>query len=318
VNDCSRCSTPLETGDLRCAVCALVVNVASDPVSKAHAEILRCTDCGAAVAYDANQQAPKCGFCGAVMKIEQPIDPIEVANLQLPFAVTRDQAQLALRTWLGHRGFFAPKTLGDDAVIETLQPLCWAAWIVNAKALVAWTADSDHDTRRSRWAPHSGKVSIEFGNICVSASRGLDQVECARLVPYYDLSHVVGISEEIPGEVPAMTESFDAQRSAARATVHRVIEAVAKARIRHAVPGSTVRNVNVSCLLERQTTDRIALPAWVLAYRYRGSPYRAIINGQRADQVFGSSPTDAMKVVMLVAAGLAIIVAIIAIVAATR
>ena len=291
MTDCTRCATPLEHGDLRCAVCALAVNVAPDLVSKAHSEILRCTDCGAAIAYDANR---------------------------LPFAVSRDQAQLALRTWLGLRGFFAPKTLSDEAVIETLQPLCWAAWIVNAKALVAWTADSDHNSNRSSWAPHSGKVSIEFGNICVSASRGLDQIECARLVPYYDLSHVVGISEQIPGEVPAMTESFDAQRSAARATVQRAIEGVAKVRVRHAVPGSTVRNINVSCLIERQTTDRVALPAWVMAYRYRGSPYRAIINGQRADQVFGSSPTDWMKVAMLVAAGLALIAAIIAIVALTR
>jgi hypothetical protein len=161
-------------------------------------------------------------------------------------------------------------------------------------------------------------VIIDFGNICVSASRGLDQVECARLVPYYDLGKVVGISQEIPGEVPAMTESFDAQRSAARATVQRAIESVAKTRVKHAVPGSSVRNVHVSCLIQRQTTDRVALPAWVLAYRYRGSPYRAIVNGQRADQVFGSSPTDWMKVAMLVAAGLAVIAVIVAIVMLAR
>jgi len=252
------------------------------------------------------------------MKIEQPIDPIEVAQLRLPFAIDRDEATLALRSWLGRRGYFAPKTLRDEAVIETLQPLCWAAWIVNAKAQVAWTADSDHESRRSDWAPHSGVVEIEFGNIAVPASRGLTADECVRLVPYYDLAKAVGVTAEVPGEVPAMTESFDAQRSAARATVQRAIEGVAKVRVRHAVPGSTVRNINVSCLIERQTTDRVALPAWVMAYRYRGSPYRAIINGQRADQVFGSSPTDWMKVAMLVAAGLALIAAIIAIVALTR
>lgn len=315
---CSRCATPLEDGDLRCAVCALPVAVAGSAVAKAHSEILRCTDCGAAIAYDANKQAPACGFCGAVMKVEQPIDPIEVAQLRLPFSVSRDEAMLALRTWLGRRGFFAPKTLRDEAVIETLQPLCWAAWIVNAKAQVAWTADSDHNSQRSSWAPHSGLVSIDFGNIAVSASRGLDQLECARLVPYYDLSNVVGVSQEIPGEVPAMTESFDAQRSAARATVQRAIEAVAKTRVKSAVPGSSVRNIKVSCLIERQTTDRVALPAWVLAYRYRGSPYRAIINGQRADQVFGSSPTDWVKVMALVVGGVAIIVAIIALIALAR
>jgi hypothetical protein len=314
MSDCSRCSSPLEQGDLRCAVCALPMHVEGNSAITAHAEILRCTECGAAVGYDANVQAPSCGFCGAVMKVEQPIDPIETAQLRLPFSVSRDEAQQAVRVWLGQRGWFAPKSLSDEAVIETLQPLCWAAWIVNAKALVSWTADSDHGSQRSAWAPHSGAVSVEFGNICVSASRGLAQPEAARLVPYYDLSHVVGVSEQIPGEVPAMTESFDAQRSAARATVQHAIENVAKVRVKHAVPGSSVRNIHVSCLLERQTTDRVALPAWVLAYRYRGSPYRAIVNGQRADQVFGSAPKDWVKIAMLIVGGIATIAAILLII----
>jgi hypothetical protein len=311
---CTRCATPLEDGDLRCAICALPVPAAATASGKAHAQILRCTECGAAIGYDANKQAPACGFCSAVMKIEQPIDPIEVAQLRLPFAIDRDEATLALRSWLGRRGFFAPKTLRDEAVIETLQPLCWAAWIVNAKAQVAWTADSDHESRRSAWAPHAGVVEIEFGNIAVPASRGLTADECVRLVPYYDLGKVVAVSEEIPGEIPAMTESFDAQRSAARATVQKAIEGVAKVRVKPMIPGSKVRNIRVSCLLQRQTTDRVALPAWVLAYRYRGSPYRAIINGQRADQVFGTSPTDWVKVMLLVAGGIAIVAAIIALI----
>jgi hypothetical protein len=315
--ECTRCATPLEEGDLRCAVCALVVVLTPATVTRARAQILRCSECGAAIGYDANKHAPCCGFCGAVMMIEQPSDPIEVAQLRLPFEVDRTTAQLALRTWLGRRGFFAPRALRDEAVIETLQPLCWAAWIVNAKAQVSWTADSDAGANRSSWAPHAGTVALELGNIAVPASRGLTNHECARLVPHYDLGTAVAVSDASAGpvEVPAMIESFDAQRSAARATIQAAIEAIAKVRVRSAIPGSDVRNVHVSCLIEGQTTDRVALPAWVLAYRYRGSPYRAIINGQRGDQVFGTSPTDWLKVTALVVGAIAIIVAIIAVIA---
>ena len=67
-------------------------------------------------------------------------------------------------------------------------------------------------------------------------------------------------------------------------------------------------------MLECQTTDRVALSAWVLAYRYRGSPYRAIINGQRADQVFGTSPRDWTKIMLLIFGGLAILAGIIALI----
>jgi hypothetical protein len=249
-----------------------------------------------------------------VMNIEQPVDPIETATLRVPFTVDRDLATAAVRTWLGKRGFFAPKTLRDEALIEHIQPLCWAAWIVNAEALVTWTADSDAGSERSAWAPHSGQTRQTFDNIAVPASRGLRHDECSLLVPYYDLSHAVGISApHIAGEEPAMVESFDAQRSAARQHVARAIDQLATVRVQPLIPGSRFRNIRVSCLLERQATDRVALPAWVLAYRYRGSPYRAVVHGQRAEIVFGTSPTDWGKVAWLVGG---ILLAILAIVAA--
>jgi hypothetical protein len=297
---CSRCASPLEQGDLRCAVCALPVATTSATVDAPRVKILRCTWCGAAIAFDPNQQAPACGFCASVMAIEQPIDPIEVATLRVPFVVDRELATAALRTWLSKRGYFAPKALRDEAVLETITPLCWAAWIVNAEATVAWTADSDYGAHRSAWAPHSGQTKQTFGNIVVPASRGLRHDECSVLVPYYDLAQVVGITSEISGEVPAMIESFDAQRSAARQHVSRAIETLANVRVeKHEVPGRRFRKVKVACLVERQTTDRVALPAWVLAYRYRGSPYRAIVHGQRAEIVFGSSPKDWGKIARL-------------------
>lgn len=312
---CSRCESPIEDGDLRCSVCALPVPVAAAAVEKARVQILRCTECGAAIAFDANKQAPACGFCGAVMKVEQPVDPVEHATLRVPFSVDRGLATASLRSWLGKRGWFAPKTLRDEAVFESLKPLCWAAWIVNATAQVSWTADSDAGSHRSAWAPHSGTVGLDFGNIAIPASRGLTASECSMLVPYYELAKVVGVGDAVDGETPAQIESFDAQRSAARLQVARAIEAVAKARVEEHIPGHRTRNVNVSCLLESQTTDRVALPAWILAYRYRGSPYRAIVHGQRPEVVFGTSPTDWAKVALVVILSLAGVLAIIALIA---
>jgi hypothetical protein len=308
---CTRCETALEDGDLRCAVCALPVpQVARAGELPRHAQVLRCCACGAAVGFSAAVQAPRCGFCGHAMAIEQPVDPIETARLRVPFTVDRATAEAALRGWLGRRGWFAPPALASEAVLESLAPLSWAAWLVNAGALVTWTADSDAGARRSAWAPHAGQARLEFRDIIVPASRGLRDTECRLLIPYYELSRGV-VLEAMP---EAVVESFDAQRSAARAHVQRSIEATAKVRIEPQIPGRRYRNVRVACLLERQTTDRIALPAWILAYRYRGAPYRAIVHGQRPEVVFGRSPIDWAKVGAL-AAGLAIVAAIIAVIA---
>ena len=313
---CTRCETALEDGDLRCAICAFPVPATARPSDgKPRAQVLRCGDCGAAVAFSAEAKAPRCGFCGQAMAIEQPVDPIETAQLRLPCSVDRDAAEAAARGWLARRGWFAPKALSSEAVLESLTPLSWAAWLVNAEALVTWAADSDAGANRSAWAPHAGQVSLGFHNIVVPASRGLREAEARLLIPYYELGRAVGIDRPLgAGEVASTVESFDAQRSAARRYVQDAIEATAKVRIEPQIPGRRYRNVHVACLLERQTTDRIALPAWVLAYRYRGNPYRAIVHGQRPEVVFGKSPIDWGKVgklvavVALIAAAVALIV----------
>ena len=52
---CTRCATPLEDGDLRCAICALpgAGRAGGRATRKAHAQVLRCVECGAAVAFSA-------------------------------------------------------------------------------------------------------------------------------------------------------------------------------------------------------------------------------------------------------------------------
>jgi hypothetical protein len=308
---CARCDSPLEEGDLRCAVCALPAPL-QPRTAIPGAKVLRCTGCGAAIAFDANHEAPACAFCRAVLEVEQPVDPIEVARLRVPFSVDRDAATVALRGWLRTRGWFAPKQLHDEATLESIAPLGWAAWIVNAKAEVAWACDSDEGARRSAWAPHAGRLTLELGDLAIPASRGLTDDECAALVPYYDLKKATSTPAD------EVVEAFDAQRSAARKQIQRAIERVARTHVQQVAPGRRFRNVHVACLLERQTTERVALPAWVLAYRYRGAPYRAIVHGQRADVVVGNSPVDWGKVAKLVAGALAVAATIIAIVLALR
>ena len=304
MTSCERCTTPLEHGDLRCAVCALVVRSEPEPVAEARATILRCTSCGAAIAFDPRHQAPACAFCRAVMEVEHPVDPVEEAQLYVPFEVDRALADAALRGWLRRRGYFAPATLHDEAVLESLTPIGWAAWIVDARAHVAWTADSDHGSRRSDWAPHAGEAHLSFTRIIVPASRGLDEKECERLAPYYDL----GTIERAGGD--ATIESFDLQRSAARRAVQEAIDDRARTAILPDIPGTRHRNVRVACLLEALATDRAALPAWVLAYRFRGRPYRAIVHGQRPDIVIGRSPIDWTKVAWIAAIVAAIALAV--------
>jgi hypothetical protein len=298
---CHRCQCAIEAGDLRCAVCGLSVPEEQRVVDRPIVQILRCGTCGAAVSYEVEAQAPRCAFCGSVAHVERPTDPIEQPRFILPFRVTPEQAQQALRGWLGSLGFFRPSDLATQATLESLRPLWWVAWIFDARALISWAADSNAGAGRSQWAPHSGQTRMDFDRILVSASRGLTNDEAGALTGYFDLATAqTGFS----GPAGAVCEGFQVQRSAARQTIASAIESVARSRLPSQIPGSSFRKLRVAVLLEGLRTDRFALPTYVFAYRYRGKLYRALVHGQNPASTFGTAPYSVLKILLVIGGGL--------------
>jgi hypothetical protein len=208
---CQRCESPLASSDLRCAICGLPAVAAEPGGQEAVEQVLRCNGCGAAVAYRAEVQAPRCDFCGEVMELETPDDPVEQAEAFVRFRVTPDQARAALEAWLGSRGFFRPSDLRAKAKLHELKPLWWAGWMFDADVLMSWAADSDADARRSQWAPHAGQARVSMRRTVVPASRGLELDECVALLPFYDVSDTTPEPEQAFRE--ATVEQFVLQRS---------------------------------------------------------------------------------------------------------
>lgn len=302
---CSRCQSPLESGDLRCAICGQAAPYDQQLDRKTLAvKILRCTGCGAAIGYDPKHQAPSCSFCGDVVKVESVEDPMEQTEHYLPFTVTTDQARAALRNWLGSRGWFRPSDLSARAHLTQMKPLWWVAWVFDADAFVSWTADSNEGAGRSAWAPHSGQNNIHFDDILVSASRGLTAGEVAAISPGMNLA--TKQDEPNGAEERATLEQFDVQRSQARQQVAAAINSIAAQQVQNQfVPGTRFRKVNVAVVLRRLVTRRVALPAYVLAYRYKNQLYRVVICGQDMRLIIGNSPKSLIK---MIAVALVIIV----------
>lgn len=308
---CTRCHTPLEEGDLRCAICGLLTPRPERATHSGEAlRIVRCSECGAAVSYRAEKRAPVCRFCGATTKVEEPTDPLEEAKLYLPFEVEREAAAGAMRRYLGSLGWFRPADLAARATVDSVTPVWFACWVFDARADVTWAADSNAGSRRSAWAPHAGRAHLSWRNVLVSASRGLSQAEVAKLTPGFDLARAREVDESVAEDV----ERFDVERSAARSRVLAAVRDVAVAELQRGhIPGSRFRNVHVSALLESLVTRRYALPAYVFVYRYDGRPYRAIVHGQSAGIAFGEAPLAWGKIALLVVAGLVVVGVIVAI-----
>lgn len=297
VGHCARCQAPIEEHDLRCAVCGFATPDTAGPARAAGAAILRCEQCGAAVTYSPEAQGARCTFCASVMRLEQPVDPVEAADQVVPFQVDLHAAQLALKTWMKGLGFFRPSDLSSASTVAALAPMYWAAWVVQADALVSWTADSNYGAGRSAWAPHAGQSAMPFRNVIVSASRGLRNDEWAALAPYYDLRALT------PRFDPRVCERFDVQRSAARGWVLDSIHQLAAQHLQQGwIPGSAFRNVKTALVLRGLTTIRVGLPVYILAYRYRGTLYRALVHGQNPQIVKASAPYSWWKILGVVAA----------------
>lgn len=296
ITPCARCKSPLEPDDLRCAVCALPVpHPPLSVVRDEFARVVRCDECGAAVTYDVDRQRPTCAFCGADAHVETRRDPLECADSYLPFTVDSSTARTALRTWLRGLGFFRPRDLASAAVLDDLQPLYWVGWTFDVEALVSYAADTSQGARRSAWAPHSGQRSATMHSVLVSASRGLTPEETAALFPDFDLRHGQptphGPDASSGSDTSAfVVEHFDVQRSAARQIITDSVVEHARGLAREWLPGTRVRKLSVAVLAKKLYTRRYGFPAYVLAYRYRGKPYRALIHGQNPDRVVGKAP----------------------------
>jgi len=309
---CDGCSSPLDADDLRCSICARATPARVARREGPIATILRCKGCGAALAYNADVGAPRCAFCREVLVLETPRDPVEQPELVIPFSVTPEVAAGALRAWLGTLGFFRPSDLARTASVEGLVAIAWCGWLVDVDAHVSWTADSNAGTGRSDWAPHAGEVKMPFRRLVIPASRGLRESECVRLVPGYDIAALVPCSSHTPA---GTLEHFDVQRSAARRAVVAALENESKRRIATdgTIPGSRFRNVQVSVLLSSLHTKRVALPAYVLAYRYKSTVHRAIVHGQDARLTFGSAPYSMAKIALVALVAVAVLVIIVAV-----
>lgn len=302
---CQRCQAEVEHGDLRCAICGTKVPEAqATGTTTTQVDIMRCDGCGAAVSYDVKAKEPRCAFCASVMHVERVEDPMEQTGWWGTLSVDSTEAQQALTQWLGGLGFLRPSDLSQTATIEGLKPLWWVAWIFDATASVSWTADSNAGSRRSAWAPHSGQTELTFDRIVVGASRGLSHKETNALIPGHRLDLGGPVAPNIEG---AILEQFDVQRSEARGRILDAASAVATSRMQaNQIPGSRYRNIKVELTLRGLRTRRCALPAYVLAYRYRDKLYRAVINGQNASYVTGRAPYSVPKIAAIVVGGLAI------------
>lgn len=304
---CSVCRALIDEEDLFCANCGTEApradGAAGPPATQTATHNFVCQGCGASMSYDASAQTLRCPFCGSEHLESQRDTKVLKANRVVPFAIDRQQAEAALRQWLG-RGFWRPGDLAQQAAITKIAPVYVPYWVFQATTVTYWTADSSDVPfgRRGDWRPLFGHHQGSYSGLLVGASGVLTPGETTSLCPF-ELSQAVPCEQVDLNN--AIYEQFRVQRKYARPQAHQGLEALELDACKDFIPGRS-RNLKVNVRLEGLTSEPMLLPVWIMAYGYKGQLFRFLVNGQTG-RAHGSAPISYKKIFAAVAIVAAIV-----------
>ncbi len=305
---CVRCRNLVDPEDLFCANCGTEAPMheheaaarAQRPAWEVFA--FHCNGCGASMSFDAAQGALSCPFCGATEVEAAPSsEGVVYPERMIPYGLGRDAAVDRFREWLG-KGFWRPGDLKDAAAIDRMKALFLPCWSFSGHTDTCWAADVGARTR-SGWHPRSGSHEESLSGVLVPASQGLGPAELQQVDDFRFEGLIPTEHRFLQG---AVVEAFGLTRKGARARARGAFERVVSARILRTLRTGKVRNLHCNVLLADLSSEPILLPLWIFAYRYKGKPYRFVMNGQTGSAT-GKAPFSYAKLAALIAAVLALV-----------
>lgn len=225
----------------------------------------------------------------------------------VPFSISRERAEAILRDWLG-KGFWRPADAARASSIGEMTAVYVPYWVFEGVTQTYWTADSSPAPLGARgdWHPVSGQNSSSYSGVLVGGSSVLTPHETASIAPF-----------RLDGAVPpesidlanVIVEEFRVPRKLSRPLAQGEIEQLERGKCESMVAGR-VRNLHINTRINSLHGLPALLPVWVLAYRYKKSVFRVLINGQTGS-IAGAAPFSYRKLGVLLAVTFAVIALIV-------
>lgn len=286
------------------------------PAEIEETRVLNCDTCGAQVQFDPAEHARQCPFCASPVVADTGTHRHIKPQGVLPFRLSERDAHEAMNRWL--KGlWFAPNGLKDyarsDRKLDGLYVPYWAFDAFAASRYVGERGDAYYETRtvngksqqvrKIRWRPARGAVQRQFNDVLAMASASLPPRYTRNLEPWllaelspYQPQFLAGFRAE------GYTVELDAGHVEAVARMDEII----RQDIRRDIGGDEQRIHSVETDRRDETFKHLLLPIWLAAYRYRGTSYRFVVNGQ-SGKVQGERPWSAWKIAGAVVAGLLVV-----------
>ncbi|KMK66745.1 replication restart DNA helicase PriA [Puniceibacterium sp. IMCC21224] len=275
--------------------------------------VTSCPNCAAQVAFDPATHATECPFCATPIVADTGTNRHIKPRGVLPFVLNETQARAAMTNWLGAL-WFAPNGLTEYARKgRKMQGIYVPYWTYDAETTSGYSGERGtiyYETRtvmrdgkrttqqvqKIRWSPARGRVARFFDDVLVLASTSLPKRFTDALQPW-DLSALEPYQPEFLAgfRAEAYTVELDTGFAEARGIMDRQI----KRDVKFDIGGDRQRIHRVDTDVSAVTFKHILLPVWLAAYKYRGTTYRFVVNGQ-SGRVQGERPWSASKIAFAV------------------
>lgn len=278
---------------------------------------LTCPNCGAQVEFDAAVHAKECPFCATPMVTDTGTSRQIKPRAVLPFALDEGEARTAMTGWLGSL-WFAPSGLVEYARkgrrMSGVYTPCWT-FDADTESSYRGQRGTVYYERRSvmrngrretvnvpkvRWTPARGRVTRFFDDVLVVASTALPD-KFRRTLVRWDLTRLEPYQPEYLAGFRA--EAYTIELENAFGEAREIMDRQILRDVKFDIGGDRQQVEHVETRLSDVTFKHILVPVWIAAYRFRGSAYRFVVNGQTGE-VRGERPWSAIKIAAAVLAGL--------------
>ena len=148
------------------------------------------------------------------------------------------------------------------------------------------TVTRTRQVRETEWWPLSGRHHRYHSGHLVSGSRGLQQVEADRLMPF----QLPAMKRYLPHFIAGwLCEEYSIAREDALAICQQEFFQREQSHVAGFLPGDTHRDLHVQTQFSRVNSDLCLLPIYLLTYRYKDRTFRFLVNGQTG-KVAGEKP----------------------------
>jgi len=291
-----------------------------------HSTETQCTGCGAVVLLDDKLATESCPFCATHLETTASqhaaamIPPESVA----PFAIDLRTARDNFTAWLSSL-WFAPTELKKAAALGKFTGVYLPYWTYDAMTYTNYVGERGDDytdteyytvtnangrsetrTRtviRTNWSSVSGQVDTFFDDVLIPAStsltaerlKGLGGWKLKKLAPF-DAAYLAGFQ----------TERYAVGLKVGLKSAKAIMEPGIESLIRQDIGGDRQRIHDKRTRYSGITFKLLLLPAWIAAYRWRGTVYQITVNGQTG-LVSGRRPYSWAKIIGVVLAVLLVV-----------